>query len=112
MDAVVPCGSCTACCRSQLVAVMPEDAPNANHYRTRSLGKMESGDDVLVLVVEADGNCTHLVGGKCEVYDVRPIICRTYDCREQFRKMTRNQRRQHGCDDVWRAARRLIAAET
>jgi Fe-S-cluster containining protein len=36
-------------------------------------------------ILQRDGACTHQEGHLCSVYDNRPAICRTYDCRRDKR---------------------------
>ena len=45
---------------------------------TASEEKMMGGD-------EWDGQCSHLIGGRCSVYDRRPLICRLYGTSELLR---------------------------
>jgi len=53
----VPCGTCFACCTKGAANHMPQ---------------AENGD------------CVHLEGGKCAIYDKRPVECRSFDCRAFF----------------------------
>jgi len=67
----VPCGTCTACCESgQLIHLEPDEA-------------VRLGIDVddPVLRPDVDGRCPMLVEGSCQIYEHRPRICRSYDCR-------------------------------
>jgi hypothetical protein len=73
----VPCGSCNACCRiaSLDVDLMPSeerDFPEA--VRDPDGGRM-------VLPKRENGECIHLVDGRCSIYHRRPASCRNYDCR-------------------------------
>ncbi len=69
--AVVECGSCTLCCREpQRVELTPDE-----------LASRLLRHDGRYLRRQPDGSCTHLVDGRCEVYDSRPRACRTFDCR-------------------------------
>jgi hypothetical protein len=72
-EATVPCGTCTACCRTyDAVVLRPEESTEGLKLvpGTRQLQK------------QADGmSCIHLINGMCEVYDKRPRACRDYDCR-------------------------------
>jgi Fe-S-cluster containining protein len=40
-----------------------------------------------------DGACTHREGHFCSVYDNRPAVCRTYDCRRDKRIWSDYERR-------------------
>lgn len=104
---LVPCGSCTACCRDQFVPILPTDEPNRGAYLVREIEVGEHGT-LEVLDHKPNGDCAHLGSGGCEIYDQRPTICRTYDCRKQFRSMSRTQRRQSGNRQIWAEARKRL----
>ena len=72
----VPCGACTACCESgQLIHVEPDEAATLSAIPPGVLG------DDLVLRPDGQGRCPMLVERRCAIYEHRPRICRTYDCR-------------------------------
>jgi hypothetical protein len=72
-ESQVPCGTCTACCRTYNAVVLRPEEP------TQGL-KLVPG--TRQLQKQADGmSCVHLIDGRCEVYDKRPLACRDYDCR-------------------------------
>jgi len=82
-DAVVPCGSCTACCTSsQFVHITPEETdtlahiPKALRFPAPGLPKGH-----VLLPYDEHGRCPMLVDGACSIYEHRPRTCRTYDCR-------------------------------
>jgi Fe-S-cluster containining protein len=82
-DADVPCGACTACCRSsQFVHVAPDDA-DALAAIPRDLLFPAPGFPAghLVLGYDERGHCPMLVDDRCSIYDHRPRACRMYDCR-------------------------------
>lgn len=39
------------------------------------------------------GGCIYLGDDGCTIHDRRPQVCRTFDCRDIYRKTTRAQRR-------------------
>jgi len=70
-SAVVDCGTCTQCCREpQNIELTPAElaSPILRH-------------DGKYLLRQPDGSCTHLIDGRCTVYDQRPRSCRSFDCR-------------------------------
>lgn len=79
----VPCGPCTACCRTfHQLHIRPGER------RTRRLLPREHlsvprglPPGYLLLGYTEDGSCPMLVGGRCTIYGDRPLVCRTYDCR-------------------------------
>jgi Fe-S-cluster containining protein len=75
----VPCGSCTACCRSPHVLVELDQA-EAERYG----GVWSEERTRKVLPKKADGSCVYLIDEKCSIYQDRPLMCRTYDCRHSL----------------------------
>jgi len=79
----VPCGECNACCRtSHVIHVRSEERRARSRIPRRFLlpaPGLPPGN--LVLGYDAHGCCPMLVGGRCTIYDDRPLACRTYDCR-------------------------------
>jgi hypothetical protein len=70
-SAVVDCGACTLCCREpQHIELTPAElaSPVLRH-------------DGKYLLRQPNGSCTHLIDGRCTVYDQRPRSCRAFDCR-------------------------------
>jgi hypothetical protein len=84
VDADVPCGDCCACCStSHFVHIGPGET-EALEVVPRALLFAAPGmpDGHLVLPYDARGRCPLLdEGGRCTIYDHRPLTCRTYDCR-------------------------------
>ncbi len=79
----VPCGTCTACCRSSyFIHVGPDETaarrriPAALLFAAPGLPK---GHDVMGY--DERGHCPMLGETGCTIYDDRPQTCRTYDCR-------------------------------
>lgn len=82
-EACVPCGECTACCRSSLfVHIRPEEIntlasiPKELQFPAPGLPK-----GYLLLGYDSSGNCPMLMQNKCSIYENRPITCRAFDCR-------------------------------
>ena len=83
-DADVPCGDCCACCStSHFVHVGPEEQDALAHIPRELLFPapgMPGGH--FVLGYDDRGRCPLLDdGGRCTIYEHRPLTCRTYDCR-------------------------------
>lgn len=79
----VPCGTCSACCRSAyFIHVEPDEAetlrriPAAVRFPAPGLP-----DGHVVLGYDERGRCPMLVDDRCSIYEHRPRTCRTYDCR-------------------------------
>jgi Fe-S-cluster containining protein len=84
----VPCNGCTACCRQQIVRLTGGDMQNMAIYDWRQIGEFR------VLNNKPNGECVHLGPGGCTIYEQRPLVCRTYDCRKQFKILSGNERRR------------------
>ena len=96
----VPCNGCTACCRQQVVLLSMEDEPNMAAYDYRHVG------DLRVLNNKPNGDCTHLGPEGCTIYENRPFICRTYDCRKHFKSLAGRERRLFSNSALGDAARK------
>jgi Fe-S-cluster containining protein len=82
-DSDVPCGGCTACCRSsQFVHIGPEELDTLSHIPDDLLfaaPRLPEGH--VLLGYDEHGHCPMLTEGGCSIYEHRPKTCRTYDCR-------------------------------
>ena len=79
----VPCGECNACCRTFHQIHL---RPGEKRARKRLPGKYLSvapglPPGYLLLGYTESGACPVLIGGRCTIYEDRPLVCRTYDCR-------------------------------
>jgi Fe-S-cluster containining protein len=79
----VPCGECTACCRSSLfIHVGPDETDTLAHIPAQVLFPAPNQPIGHVLMGHDEhGNCPMLVDDRCSIYEHRPNTCRTYDCR-------------------------------
>jgi Fe-S-cluster containining protein len=82
-DMDVPCGSCTACCRSSQFVLVTREEPETLRRIPDALlfpapGRPE-GDKVMGH--DEHGCCPMLVDDVCSIYEHRPSTCRIYDCR-------------------------------
>jgi uncharacterized protein len=83
-DADVPCGDCCACCStSHFVHVGPQETDALAHIPPELIFPAPGLPVGHVLLGYDDrGRCPLLDdGGRCIVYEHRPLTCRTYDCR-------------------------------
>lgn len=72
----VPCGECTACCRSNEYIVLQADEVE------RFDGVVINPDGEPSIQTLPDGRCPYLDEEKgCTIYDERPQNCRNFDCR-------------------------------
>ncbi|MCU1457406.1 MAG: hypothetical protein JWL73_1498 [Actinomycetia bacterium] len=82
-DADVPCGGCTACCRSsQFVHIGPEETDALAAIPPALLFPAPQMPEGHVLMgYDWQGRCPMLTDAGCSIYEHRPRTCRTYDCR-------------------------------
>ena len=83
VESDVPCGTCTACCRSsQFVLVTPDDVGAIAHIPNELLFPAPlQPKGYLVMGYNEQGHCPMFVDNQCSIYDNRPRTCREYDCR-------------------------------
>ena len=84
----VPCGSCRACCKADLIVLFPEHGDDVSSYV-----HILAPNGVAALRRNGDGTCVYLGLDGCTIHDRAPYICRLFDCRDMFRSMSRNKRR-------------------
>ena len=79
----VPCGSCTACCKSSyFIHIRPDEKKTLARIPKELLFPapgMPRGHKVLGF--NNKGHCPMLEDNKCTIYSDRPMTCRSYDCR-------------------------------
>ncbi len=68
------CGGCRECCKGP-VRNLPITDP-AFLYDTYERGGKT------YLATRDNGDCVYLVEGGCGIYERRPSVCRSYDCRD------------------------------
>ena len=79
----VPCGTCTACCRSSMfIHIGPEETQTIQRIRRALMFPAPGLPKGHVLMGYSDeGHCPMLVDGKCSICEYRPQTCRSYDYR-------------------------------
>ena len=89
----VPCNGCTECCKSnQGLFLHPEQGDEVESYRHRVVRDRATGNPVFLLATEANGQCVYLGASGCTIYDHRPLLCRSFDCREHYLILPRKDR--------------------
>jgi Fe-S-cluster containining protein len=82
-DSDVPCGPCSACCRSsQFILVADTDVAARSVIPAELLFAapgLPAGNHVMGY--DTQGHCPMFGEAGCSIYDSRPQACRTYDCR-------------------------------
>jgi Fe-S-cluster containining protein len=79
----VPCGDCTACCRSsQFIHIAPDETDTLAQIPGELLFPAPGLPPGHVLLgYDQRGHCPMFVDGCCSIYDQRPRTCQAYDCR-------------------------------
>jgi len=90
---LLPCGECTKCCHGEAVFLYPEDGDNPGLYRTRKVWHALENRPAYALE-QRNGACVYLGAQGCTIYDKRPSLCRSYDCRIFVKSFTRAQEKQ------------------
>ena len=81
----MPCNGCTECCSSnQGLFLHPEQGDEVGSYRHQVLRDQATGNPVFLLATEANGQCVYLGASGCTIYDRRPLLCRSFDCRKHY----------------------------
>lgn len=89
----VPCNGCTECCRSrQLLPLHPEQGDDVQSYRFQILKDRMSAKPVFVLAADENGRCVYLGDAGCTIYERRPFLCRSFDCRKHYLILPRQDR--------------------
>lgn len=93
-DAIVPCGTCSACCHSP-VEVRPEFGDDPSNYEIGIYHDRSApnGLGLVTLRMRPDGSCYALKNGRCTIWEKRPSVCRAFDCRKLFAMHTKEERR-------------------
>lgn len=77
-EKIVDCTGCHECCRFFNIPLSPYETTWIEH---------EDTDGMIHIKKKPDGTCIYLKEGKCSIYNKRPIACREYDCRNDYRIM-------------------------
>ena len=89
----VPCKGCTECCRSgQALFLQPGQGDDVGSYRHRVLIDPATGSPTFLLEADAEGRCVYLGDAGCTIYDRRPLLCRSFDCRKHYLILPRRDR--------------------
>ena len=83
VPADVPCGACNACCRTfhQLHIRPGEKRARKRLPKEYFSAPRDCRPATCCWAMIEDGACPVLVEGRCTIYEDRPLVCRTYDCR-------------------------------
>ncbi|MDP9171435.1 MAG: YkgJ family cysteine cluster protein [Acidobacteriota bacterium] len=89
----VPCNGCIECCRSgQGLFLHPDQGDAVESYQHRVVTDQATGNSVFLLAATTNGQCVYLGVSGCTIYDRRPLICRSFDCRKHYLILPRQDR--------------------
>lgn len=79
----VPCGTCTACCRSSyFIHIRPDETKTLARIPKKFLFAAPGLPKGNVLMgYDEQGSCPMFIDNQCSIYEDRPQTCRKYDCR-------------------------------
>lgn len=95
----VACGSCTRCCKNQVVPLIPERGDDPSKYEHKSeVTDPRTGETFFVLKWDSAGVCMYLdrQANRCTIHATAPAICRNFSCVSVFlasQAYGRNERR-------------------
>jgi len=78
------CGTCRSCCQNNPgLFIIKELGDDPALYE----GYLEERDGIPLIKTKSNGDCVFLDREKgCTAYDIRPSLCRKYDCRRDYIK--------------------------
>jgi len=89
----VPCNGCTECCKhNSAVFLHPEEGDDVASYRVRAIAEPETGKLVFLLATTENKECVYLGPAGCTIYERRPFLCRSFDCRKHYLILTKQDR--------------------
>jgi Fe-S-cluster containining protein len=89
----VPCGGCTECCRSnQGLFLHPDQGDDVESYQFQVRADPATGKAVYLLATNEHGACVYLGPSGCTIYERRPLLCRSFDCRKHYLILPRQDR--------------------
>jgi len=109
--AQVDCGTCTACCKKQVITLEPEDDPTAYKHEIIQ-GK---NGELRVLAHKENGDCYYLGPTGCTIHGHQPAVCRAFDCVAFAQEWPRSRRRgvrMKAWDPVLKAGQQRLQART
>lgn len=87
-DVTLPCGTCRLCCHAEVVTLEEQDDRTLFDPDMLYTIPLEDGP-AWAMKHKPNGECIALAEGGCSIYEIRPIICRTFDCRAAYLKISK-----------------------
>ena len=99
LRSIVPCGSCTLCCKLW-TPLSRERGDKIEDYDV--VLRLQDGKLKPYLNRKPNGDCVYLSESGCTIHDRAPVTCQEFDCRALFRAHDRRGRQlatKHGLVD-------------
>ena len=90
----VPCGPCHACCRSELVMILPDEGDIIENYDHELIFIPGVGEMAFLRHLK-NGDCVYLGRDGCTIHGRAPHLCKIFDCRGFYLSKTRAERQEH-----------------
>lgn len=90
----VPCNGCTACCKRDLLFLHPELGDKPETYEYEHVYNPVYKREGLALKHKPNGDCVYLGPDGCTIHERAPAICREFDCRRFYLRLSRPERRR------------------
>ncbi len=89
----MPCNGCTKCCASgQALVLQAGLGDDVASYEFRVAKRPDSDEAVFLLATKENGECVYLGPHGCTIYERRPVLCRSFDCRKHYLILPRTDR--------------------
>lgn len=75
-----------------MLLLHPEQGDDVGSYQVRVLIDPETGTPVFALAADERGACVYLGPSGCTIYERRPLLCRSFDCRTYYLTLPRQDR--------------------
>lgn len=67
-----------------MLLLHPDQGDDVESYHFRVLTDPSNGQTVFALAADENGHCVYLGPSGCTIYDRRPLLCRSFDCRKHY----------------------------
>lgn len=70
----------------------PGQGDDVGSYQVRVTAHPDTGEAVFLLATKGNGECVYLGESGCTIYERRPLLCRSFDCRKHYLILPRQDR--------------------
>ena len=70
----------------------PAQGDDVASYEVRAAAHPDTGETIYLLATKENGECIYLGPSGCTIYERRPLLCRTFDCRKHYLILPRQDR--------------------